>query len=100
MAETAVEVNVEFIAQETLRQWRDVSLEALGAPPSVERLVRFLGRRLPDFKFDDDESAARFAEEIPELLRRTWEHVGAERIHEYLHGSASRARAQIKEYLS
>ena len=100
MAEAAVAVNVEFIAQETLLQWRDVSVEAIGTPPSVDRLVRFLGRRLPDFKLEDDDAAARFAEEIPALLQRTWEHVGAERIHEYLHGARNRARAAMKEYLS
>jgi hypothetical protein len=100
LAEAAVQVNVEFIGQDTLRQWRDISLDAIGAPPSVERLVRFLGRRLPDFKFDDDEAAARFAGEIPALLQRTWEHVGTDRIGEYLHGARTRARAAMKEYLS
>jgi hypothetical protein len=100
MAQAAVDVNVDFIARETLLQWRDISVDLIGTPPSVERLVRFLGRRMPDFQFDDEEAAARFAAEIPALLQRTWEHVGAERIQEYLHGARSRARNAMKEYLS
>lgn len=100
LAETAVEVNVDFIARETLARWRDISADAIGGQPSVERLVRFLGRRIPELRFDDESAAAQFAERIPPLLQRTWEHVGAERIHEYLHGTRQRARAAMKEYLS
>jgi hypothetical protein len=100
LAETAVEINVDFVARETLAEWRDVSLDVLSAKPSVERLVRFLGRRLPQVRFDDESSAARFAEEVPGLLQRTWQHVGEERVREYLHGSRARAGAAMKEYLS
>jgi hypothetical protein len=100
LAEAAVEVNVDFIARESLAQWRDISVDLIATPPTVERLVRFLGRRMPEFRFDDEAGAARFAEEIPALLRRTWEHVGAERVHEYLHGARTRARTAMKEYLA
>ncbi len=100
LAEAAVEVNVDFIARDTLSQWRDISVDLIATPPSVERLMRFLGRRMPEFHFDDQEAQARFAEQIPALLQRTWEHVGSERIHEYLHGSRTRARSAMKEYLS
>jgi hypothetical protein len=100
LIETAVEVNVEFIERETLRQWRDVSLDVITPAPSVERLVRFLGRRMPGLKLDDGDEAARFAEQVPSLLKRTWEHVGDERVREYLHGTKMRAGQAIKEYLS
>jgi hypothetical protein len=100
MTETAVDVHVDFIARETLLQWRDISVDLIGTPPTVERLVRFLGRRMPDFQFDDEDAAARFAAEIPALLQRTWEHVGVERIQEYLLGARRRARTTMKEYLS
>jgi hypothetical protein len=100
LAETAVEVNVEFIGRDTLRQWRDVSLDVISQPPSVDRLVRFLGRRMPDFRLDDESQAARFAEGVPALLQRTWEHVGEERVREYLESSKQHARTQMKEYLS
>jgi hypothetical protein len=100
LSETAVAVNIEFIARETLLEWRDVSLDVIAQPVSVERLVQFLGRRVPDFRLEDEAEAAHFAEKVPALLQRTWEHVGAERVNEYLHGAKSRARSVIKEYLS
>jgi hypothetical protein len=100
LAQTAVEVNVDFVAHEALVQWRDISVETIGSQPSVERLVRFLGRRLPEFRFDDDAAFAEFAGRLPSLLQRTWEHVGADRVHQYLHDARQRARVAMKEYLS
>jgi hypothetical protein len=100
LAETAVAINLDFIAQETLLQWRDVTLDVMSQPVSVERLVRFLARRMPDFKLDDEAEAGRFAEEVPVLLRRTWEHVGEERVREYLESGKGRARDAIREYLT
>lgn len=100
LAEAAVDVNIDFIARESLEQWREISADAIGSQPNVERLVRFLGRRMPEFRFEDDASASQFAERIPALLERTWAHVGAERVREYLHGARARARTAMKEYLS
>lgn len=100
LAETAVEVSVDFIARDTLAQWRDISVETICAVPSVDRLVRFLGRRMPAARLDDDERAARFAEEVPALLQRCWDHVGEARVRDYLGSTKARARSAIKEYLS
>lgn len=100
LIESAVEVEVGFIARETLLKWRDVSRDAIGTPASVERLLRFLRHRLPDLRFDDEAKAASFAEGVPALLERTWQHVGAERIQEYLDGTKAKARRAMKEYLS
>ncbi|HYM16901.1 MAG TPA: hypothetical protein VEZ14_15235 [Dehalococcoidia bacterium] len=100
LAEAAVALNVEFIARETLAQWRDISAQTLAAQPSVDRLVRFLARRMPEIRFEDEAAAARFAERIPELLARTWEHVGEERVREYLRDTRTRARNAMTEYLS
>lgn len=100
LAETAAEVSVDFIARDTLAQWRDISIETIRAAPSVDRLVRFLGRRMPATRLDDDERAARFAEEVPALLQRCWEHVGEARVRDYLGSTKQRARTAIKEYLS
>jgi hypothetical protein len=100
LAETAVEVNVEFIARDTLCQWRDVSLDVISDPPSVGRLVRMLSRRMPQHHLDDEVEAAKFAEQVPVLLKRTWEHVGDERVNDYLHGAKARAAQAMREYLS
>ena len=45
-------------------------------------------------------AAAQFAERIPALLQRTWDHVGAERVRQYLHDARQRAQRSMKEYLS
>jgi hypothetical protein len=66
----------------------------------VDRLVRFLGRRMPHLRLDDEGTAGRFAEELPSLLKRTWEHVGEERVREYLESSKTRAARAMREYLS
>lgn len=100
LMESAVEVEIDFIAKETLLKWRDVSTEVIATPPTVERLVRFLQRRMPDLRFEDEAHAASFAEGVPGLLERTWLHVGAERIQEYLDSAKARARRAMKEYLS
>ena len=81
-------------------KWRDITADAIGSQPSIDRLVRFLGRRLPGIRFEDDASAAQFAERMPALLQRTWEHVGEERVREYLHDARQRAQRSMKEYLS
>ena len=100
LAEAAVEINIDFIAHESLAQWREISAGAMSDRPTVERLVRFLARRLPSLRFDDEAQVTQFAERIPALLERTWEHVGPERVRTYLHDTRARARTAMKEYLS
>jgi hypothetical protein len=100
LAETAVDINVEFIERDVLREWRNVSIEMVAQQPSIERFARFIARRIPHVHEGDDASLARFAEQVPDLLRRTWEHVGEERVQEYLHASRTRAMRAITEYLS
>jgi hypothetical protein len=90
-------VHVEFIARDTLVQWRGVSLDVISADPTLERLTGFLARRVRSL--DDDAARARFAEQVPALLERSWEHVGEERVREYLNGAQARARAAMREYL-
>ena len=99
LAEAAVEINVDFIGRDTLSQWRDVSLEVIAQPPSIERLVRFLGRRLGK-GLEEEAEAARFAEGVPALLERTWAHVGEERVREYMRDARARASRTMQDYLS
>lgn len=100
LAQEAVQINIDFIGGEDLRQWRDLSLEVMSQPATVDRLVRFLGRRLPAVQVDDEEKVARFAENVPALIARAWEHVGEERVREYMSGARKRALERMKEYLS
>jgi hypothetical protein len=100
LVETAVEVNVDFIARDTLLQWRDVSLDVMSQTPSVERLVHFLARRLPHARIESDADVARLVEEVPVLLKQTWDHVGEERVREFLSDARAHALRQMKEYVS
>jgi len=100
LAEAAVEINVSFLAHDALQQWRDVSLDVFSRPPSFEQFARFISRRLAHVDFTDEEGMARFVEEIPGILRRTWDHVGEERMREFLYETQCRALSAMKEYLS
>ena len=73
LAETAVEVSVDFIARETLAQWRDVSARRRSAQPPTRRAARALPRaaHAGHASSTTTSEAARFAEEVPALLQRT-----------------------------
>ena len=95
LLETAVEVNIGFIAQDTLHEWRKVSVDVLGHPLTLERFIR------RTFGPERREDADRFIqEEASVLVQRALDHVGEDRVREYLDSSMRHARTAIKEYLS
>jgi hypothetical protein len=100
LAEAAVAVNIDFIAREDLWKWRDVSLDIISQPMTADRFARFVARRLGREHLHDERHMAQFITEVPAILGRTWEHVGQERVREYLGGASARARAAMKEYLA
>ena len=100
LAASAVEISVEFIAHDTLLEWRKVSAEVLNHPPTWDRFGRIASRHLSAAGIEGDDGLARFMEDVPSLLERTIEHVGTERIREYLDSSKAQARRAMKEYLS
>jgi hypothetical protein len=100
LAESAVEVSVGFIARETLLEWRQVSVDVMGHPPTWERFNRMAGRHLAAAGIQGEERLAKFMEEVPVLLQTTIERVGDERIREYLDNAKAQARRMMKEYLS
>jgi hypothetical protein len=97
---SALDVTVDFIAHDTLLQWRERSVEVLGHAPSWERFGRFASRHLSAAGLEGDEVVRQFMDEVPLLLRRTIDHVGEERIREYLHDAKARAGRVMREYLS
>lgn len=100
LAESAVEVSVDFIAHDTLLEWRRVSVEVLSHPPTWDRFHRLAGRYLSAAGIEGDENVARFMDDVPALLQTTMERVGTERIRDYLSGATADARRKMKEYLS
>lgn len=97
---SALDVSVDFIAHDTLLQWRERSVEVLGHAPSWERFGRFASRHLSAAGLEGDEVVRQFMDEVPLLLRRTIDHVGEERIREYLHDAKAKAGRVMREYLS
>jgi hypothetical protein len=100
LAETAVEVSVDFIARETLLEWRKVSVDVLGHPPTWERFGKMARRHLSAAGIEAEDDVARFMDDAPTLLERTMTCVGPERIQEYLQSAKTTARRRMKEYLS
>lgn len=100
LAESAVEVSVDFIAHDTLLEWRKVSVDVLSSPPTWDRFHRLASRYLAAAGIESAEGVARFMEDVPALLQVTLERVGADRIHDYLSGASAEARRRMKEYLS
>lgn len=98
LGETSAEIAVDFIAREDLRQWRDLQIEIVGRPPSFAKM---LTRQLATAGIEGEEGVSRFMEQNADvLLRDTIQHIGEERIREYLSDSKERARRAMKEYLS
>jgi hypothetical protein len=100
LVETALDVTVDFIGRDTLLQWRDRSVEVLAYAPTWERFGKIASRYLAAAGIEGDEIVETFIAEVPILLRRTIDHVGEERIREYMHDAKSRARRAMREYLS
>jgi hypothetical protein len=100
LAATAVEVSVDFIARETLLEWRKISVDVLARPLTWDRFERIARRHLVMAGIERDEDVVRFMDDVPRLLGRTLECVGEERVREYLESAKARARAAMKEYLT
>jgi hypothetical protein len=97
LAETTVELSVDFIARDTLLTWRDWQVDLIAAAPRFEKMI---SRHLQNAGIDGEDAIATFMERhADQLLRGTIERVGEERIRDYLSSAKARARCAIKEYL-
>jgi hypothetical protein len=98
LARTAVEVAVDFIAHDTLVEWRDRQIDVISAAPHFEKMI---GRQLHAAGISGEEQIASFMERhADELIRDTVRRVGDERIREYLSGAKARAQRAMREYLA
>jgi hypothetical protein len=94
----SADVAVDFIARQTLQEWRGVQLEFLARPPQFERLLR---RHLNAMGVEGEEAISTWLEENSDkLLRGTLDRIGEERIREYMDDTQRHAAAALKEYLS
>lgn len=94
----SADVAVDFIARESLQDWRRLTIDFIGRPPSFERM---LGRHLTAAGVEGEDAVASWLEQhAEELLRGTIERIGEERIREYMTDTQRRAKTAMKEYLS
>ncbi len=100
IASTALEVAVGFIDMDTLARWREVNLDFLQAPPTWERFRNVASRHLSAYGVTDPAQLEAFMAEVPTLLQETVDHVGWGRVQAYLDGAMSRARDEVRSYLS
>ncbi len=96
---SALEISVGFLDLETIRRWREVNLDFLQAPATWERFRNFAGRHLGQYGITEPEQIDQFMAGIPEMLKESVDHVGWERVQDYLDGARRRARDAIREYL-
>lgn len=92
-------VDIGFLDVDGLRRWRDVAVEMVSRPPTWDRFPHLASRFLRHAGVSTPEEIERFSETIPELLRETREHVGGERIENFLEKTAALSVKTLREYL-
>lgn len=97
LTETAAEFAVDFLARDTLLEWRDWQIEHIVNAPRFERMIV---RHLAAAGIEGEEAIAVFIGQADNELRETMEGVGEERIREFLSSAKNKARLRMSEYLS
>lgn len=98
LAETAVNVAVDFISREDLVRWREVQLTVVLRPPSFAKM---LTRQLSALGIEGEAAVSAYLEQHADmLLADTLRQIGEERIRVYLDEAKRRARRAMEEYLS
>ncbi|MBF6598929.1 MAG: hypothetical protein IVW36_00275 [Dehalococcoidia bacterium] len=97
LSETSLELAVDFIAGDVLRDWRDRQVEVISTAPHFERMM---SRHLQSAGIGEAAIAGFMEQHADELLRGTIDRVGEERIREYLDSAKQKARGVIREYLA
>jgi len=100
LAASALEIQVGFIDAESLRRWRDISLEVAAHAPDWASFRYLAGRHLRAYGIGTDEALEEFIQGVPEMLSETVRHVGWDRIQAFLDRSRSETLQAIKDYLS
>ena len=100
LAASALEIYVGFIDNESLRRWRDVSVEVAAHAPDWASFRYLASRHLRAYGVGTPEAVEEFIEGVPEMLSETVRHVGRDRIQAFLDRSRRNTLRAIKDYLS
>lgn len=98
LAHTSVDADVQFIANETLRRWRDVVTEIASQPPTWDRFPQMMDRHLARAGYSEQE-IEEFCRHVPEMLAETLDHVTEPHIREFLDVTMDRSLDRLREYL-
>ena len=97
LTETSAEFAVDFLARDTLLEWRNWQVEHIVNAPRFEKMIV---RHLAAAGIEGEDAVAVFMRDAPAELRETMEGVGEERIRDFLSSAKDKARLRMKEYLS
>lgn len=96
---SSLSLDVGFLDSETLRRWHEIAVEQTRHPPDWDRFRYTASRHLRQQGIETDEDWRKFRERIPEVLRRTVDHVSTARIDGFLEQGKERALAAIQRFL-
>lgn len=99
LATSSLALDVGFLDSETLERWLEVATDQTQHPPDWERFRHLSRRHLSGLGIESAEEWERFRETIPELLRRTIDHVSTAQVDAFLEQGTERARRAIEQYL-
>jgi hypothetical protein len=99
LARTSLDIEVGFIDKDTIRRWRDLTMEAVNHPADWKRFRYVGGRALKAIGVDSAEAYREFLKTLPDLLNETTSYLTHERIQSFMEDSVSRGVEALKEYL-
>ncbi len=99
LARASLDIEVGFIDKDTIRRWRDLTVEAVNHPPDWERFRYIGGRALKGVGVDSAEAYSEFLKTLPDLLSETTNYLTRERIQRFMEDSVSRGVEALKGYL-
>jgi hypothetical protein len=99
LARMTLDVEVGFIYKDTIRRWRDLTMQAVNHPADWERFRYIGGRALKAAGIDSPEAYREFLKTLPDLLSETTNYLTRERIQSFMENSVKRGVEALKEYL-
>jgi hypothetical protein len=99
VASCDLDLEIEFIDLETLRDWHRVIAGFAETKPDWDRFKQRTRAHLADNGADADEDCEELARSLPDLVDETLRHVGQERLDDWMNDSLERSVAAVKDYL-
>lgn len=99
LARMTLDIEVGFLDKDTIRRWRDLTMEAVNHPPDWERFRYIGGRVLKATGIDSAEAYREFLKTLPDLLNEASNYLTRERIQSFMENSVKRGVEALKEYL-